>query len=153
MALTRKEHWATQDFHDFLMTRSMMPFAWGSNDCAMFAADAVHTITGVDIAAEFRGKYTDEDGAFALIRSVTGKGDDLATAVAEAAVYCAERQGLAEWPYTRVLMAKRGDLVVVHDSGRLIAGVIHLNGRHVVTVGAEGLKRLPITDVFRAWAV
>lgn len=34
------------------------PFAYGSHDCALFAAGAVLAMTGVDLAADFRGRYT-----------------------------------------------------------------------------------------------
>ena len=149
--LKRQENWDTRGFHEFLLARAKMPFAWGSNDCALFAADAVLAITGTDIAGDFRGKYTDEAGAFALIASVTGKGTDPAAAVGDAAAWCAEKAGLVE--LKQVLMAQRGDLVVIPDAGRLIAGVVHLSGRHVVSVGEAGLKRLPIMDVVRAWRV
>ena len=32
-------------------------FAWGSNDCCLFAADWVQIATGRDIAAQWRGQY------------------------------------------------------------------------------------------------
>jgi hypothetical protein len=51
------------------------------------------------------------------------------------------------------LFARRGDLCVVEDSGRLIAGLVHLSGRHIVAAGEDGLHRLPITDIKRAWRV
>lgn len=134
-----------------------MPFAWGTNDCAIFAADAVKAITGADIAEDFRGQYHDEAGAFELIAAVTGAGSNPANAVGGAAAWCAAKAGLVEWlgkdgkPAPK--LAQRGDLVVIQDTGRLIAGVVHLSGRHVVSVGEEGLKRLSITDVVRAWRV
>ena len=144
MGLIRKQNWEDDgDFHGFLMARAKMPFVWGGNDCALFAADAIESITGTDIAADFRGKYTDETGAFAAIKSVCD-----GTTVADAAAYCAGKFELMELKHP--LMAKRGDLVVMEDSGRLIAGVVHLNG-HLVSVGEDGLKVLPITAVRRAW--
>ena len=146
MPLTRTAHWATREFHDFLMARAFAPFVWGKNDCSLFAADAIQSFTGVDLAADFRGKYSDEAGALALCKQVTG------TATVEAAaVYCAQKQGLVEWQAP--LCARRGDLVLVEDEGRLISAVVHINGREAVTVGADGLKRLPIWDVRRAWSV
>lgn len=151
MPLQRKEFWYRMEFQDFIIERKKMPFAWGSNDCALFAADAVKAITGTDIAADFRGKYSDEAGAFALIKSVTGKGEDPATAVADAAAWCAEKAGLSEFKFPK--MAQRGDLVVIEDSGRLIAGVVHATGTLIVTVGEAGLKSFSISDVKRAWRV
>lgn len=45
------------------------PFAYGSFDCALFAAGAVEAMTGVDLSEGLRGKYTTApDGAIALAR-------------------------------------------------------------------------------------
>ncbi|MGC1781755.1 MAG: hypothetical protein WA708_04490 [Acidobacteriaceae bacterium] len=146
MPLKRTEHWATREYHKFLLARAKTPFAWGTNDCCLFPADAIEAFTGVDLASDFRGKYHDEASAFALIKSVAN-----GTTVADAAAYCAAKHGLAERKYP--LMAQRGDLVTIENAGSLIAGIVHLNGRHVVSVGASGLLRMPITNVKRAWAV
>lgn len=146
MALTRNEHWATRGFHQFLLGRSKEPFIWGTNDCCTFTADAIQSITGVDIASDFRGKYTDKVSAFRAIKQITG-----GSTVSDAAAYCAAKHGLVELQYP--LMAQRGDLVIVEEAGELIAGVVHLNGRHVVLVGEEGLKRQSIRNVKRAWRV
>jgi hypothetical protein len=91
-------------------------------------------------------------GGISTIQQVTG-----GTSVADAAAYCANKHGLIEHAYP--LMAKRGDLVVIENGGSLIAGVIHLNGFHAVSVSETGLVRLPIADlsgkpnVVRAWSI
>lgn len=146
MPLTRTEHWATREYHQFLLARAKMPFAWGTNDCCLFAADAVHSFTGIDLADDFRGKYSDQASAFALIKQVTG-----GSTVEDAVVHCATKHGLAEWPHA--LLAQRGDLVTVADAGQLISGVVHLNGRHVVVVGEQGLKVVSIRNIKRSWHV
>lgn len=146
MPLIRTPHWATREYHKFLLARAHTPFAWGVNDCCIFPADAIQSFTGVDLAADFRGKYANEDEALALIETVTG-----GKTVADAAAYCADQHGLIERIHP--LMAQRGDLVVIAESGNLISGIVHLNGRHVVTVSERGLLRLPIMNVKRAWAV
>lgn len=146
MPLTRTDHWATREFHDFLMSRHKMPFAWGTNDCCMFVADAIKSFTGVDIADDFRDRYTDAASAFQTIKSVTG-----GTTVADAAAHCASKHGLQE--LSSPLLAQRGDLVLVQEGSELIAGIVHLSGRHIAVVGEEGLKRKPITEAKRAWRV
>lgn len=146
MAVKRLEHWATRSYHNFLLQRAKMPFAWSTNDCCTFAADAVLAITGTDIAAHFRGKYTDRPTAFKAIKEVAG-----GSTVADAAAYCAATFGLPELEYP--LKARRGDLVLVQQGNELIAGVVHLNGRHVVVVGEEGLKKQSIKNIKRAWRV
>jgi hypothetical protein len=152
MALNKHLHWRERHFHAFLLERATMPFAWGTNDCALFAADAILANTGVDIASDFRGKYTTQLGAFRTINKVTG-----GSTIIDAAAYCAEKHELME--HTHPLMAQRGDLVVIDNAGTLIAGVVHLNGRDVVSVAESGLVRLPIADlsgkpnVVRAWSI
>jgi hypothetical protein len=146
MPLTRTPHWATRELHQFLLARAQQPFAWGTNDCCLFPADAIQAFTSVDLAAAFRSKYTSEATALALIHSVTG-----GTTVADAAAWCAQQHGLTE--YRHPLMAKRGDLVVMQNGAALVAGIVHLNGRHLVTIAATGLVRLPISAVQRAWSV
>jgi hypothetical protein len=144
--MIRLEHWATQSFHSFLLERAKMPFIWGTNDCCTFAADAIKSITGADIAAEFRGRYSTKTEAFKLIKQITG-----GSTVEDAAAYCAAKHGLQE--LTSPLFAQRGDLVVMVENGETLAGVVHLNGRHIVTVGEKGLMVKYITDVKRAWRV
>lgn len=144
--MTRTEHWATREFHDFLLKRSQDPFAWGTNDCAMFTADGIHSFTGVDIAADFRGKYTNELGSLKTIKTVTG-----GSTIADAVAHCAKQHDLPSLPSP--LMAQRGDLVLVKEGDNLICGLVHLNGSEVVSVGQEGILRKPITDVTHAWRV
>lgn len=146
MGLIRVQHWDTRAYHDFLMARAHTPFAWATNDCAMFAADGVLAITGVDIAADFRGKYSTEAQALAAIESIAG-----GSTIADAAAWCAAKHDMAEWPHA--LLARRGDLVVAADSGRLIAGLVHLNGREIVAPGDRGLMLLPLSAVQRSWHV
>ena len=151
MPLRRHTHWATQGLHGFLREHRQAAFAWGTNDCCTFAANAIESFTGVDLAADVRGKYSDQASAFALIRTITGAGQDPATAVGDAAAYCAKRYGLEEWSHP--LLAQRGDLVVVENGGGLIAGIVHLTGRHVISISEAGPVKLSITAIKRAWHV
>jgi hypothetical protein len=146
MGLTRIEHWDTRSFNEFLLARASTPFAWGENDCALFVAEGIEAMTGVDIAADFRGRYHTEAEAFDLIRELTG-----GETVEAAAEWCAQKFGLPAWEFP--LAAQRGDMVMVEDADRVISGLVHLNGRHIVSVGEAGLKRLPITAVVMAWHV
>jgi len=97
---------------------------WGTNDCALFAANAILAITGTDIASDFRGKYSDEAGAFALIKSVTG-----GTTVADAAAWCAAKHGLVELAHP--LQAQRGICWVVTNGRNLIRAGGPPERRHV----------------------
>lgn len=145
MTLARLAKWDTELFPGYLASIAATPFAWGSNDCCTFAAGGIQAITGIDVMADFRGKYTDEAGALAAIESVCG-----GTTVADAAAYCAQKAGLVELP--KPLFAQRGDLVVCNaPSGQLVAGLVHLNGRQIVIVGENGLYRVPLRSAVRSW--
>lgn len=146
MPLPRKQQWDTSHFNQFLIDHANKPFEWGNHDCALFAANAVEAITGVDIASEFRDKYTTQLGALRAISKITN-----GSTVVDAVAHCANKHGLVEHTYP--LMAKRGDLVIIDNEGTLIAGVVHLNGRHVISVSETGLVRLPITNIVRAWSL
>lgn len=147
----RPHFWHTSGFSAFMHSRKDTPFVWGVSDCALFAADGILAITGTDIASDFRGKYHDQASSLAIAKTVTGLPDPT---VADCAAYCAAKHGLKEVP---PLMAQRGDLVVLQDAGRAIAGLMHLSGRHVVAQGELGLKKIPVTItpalVLRAWRV
>lgn len=67
IALTRLPDWR-QRLDDYLDSIDGKPFRWGELDCALFAADCVQAMTGVDLAADFRGLYTDQEGAEAAIK-------------------------------------------------------------------------------------
>lgn len=150
--MTRLPQWDTVLLPAFLASRKGQPFAWGKNDCCLFAADAVQAITGVDIAADFRGKYSNHVDALTLVWKLTGKSDNHGTTeAANAAEYCAAKHGLTEYEHPK--QAKRGDLVVVSNADRLIAGVVHTDGRHIAGLGEAGLLYFPISTVQRAWAV
>ncbi len=143
--MTRKDHWATRAYHDYLLSRARTPFAWGTNDCSTFSADGIEAITGVDIMADLRG-YTTNTGAMKKIHDVTG-----GSSLADAVVWCANKYGLTERVHP--LMAQRGDLVLyTNDDGELATGLVHLNGRHIVSPGDAGLIRIPITSVTRSWS-
>lgn len=144
--MNKPTHWRTREYHNFLKESAKTEFVWGVSDCALFCADGIKAITGVDIAVDFRGKYHSEEEAFELIKTLTG-----GTTIGDAAAYCAKQHGLPEWNHP--LLAQRGDLVVIPNAGRLISGLVHLDGRHVACQGDGGMKLLPITDIQRSWHI
>jgi hypothetical protein len=145
--MIKREHYLEQHLEGILAEREHTPFKWGENDCALFAADAIEAMTGCDIAADFRNQYENEVGAALAIKRITG-----GSSLADAAAYCANKHGMVEYEFP--LMAKRGDLVLVRNrDGSTIAGIVSLNGRHIVSPGDEGLVRFCITQVLRAWSL
>jgi hypothetical protein len=147
----RKDHWQRL-FHDFIEARGDQPFAWGTNDCCTFAADAVLAMTGVDLAADYRGQYSDQFTAQARMATVTGVGG---ATVEDVLAHAASQFGLTEWP--TVKLAQRGDLLVfdggaAEDAG-VSVGVVYLNGVHAAFVAPDGLHRIPVVKCRRAWRV
>jgi len=52
---------------DFFDDVDGKPFAWGTNDCATFAAGAVNALTGIDFAEGHREAYNDAESAIAYL--------------------------------------------------------------------------------------
>ena len=146
MPLTRFPNWDLKGLGPYLYAHASDPFVWGRQDCCLFAANAIQSFTGVDLADAFRDRYTDEASAFELVKRLTG-----GETVADAAEYCAGKHGLTEWKFP--LQAQRGDLVVVENAGRTIAGVVDLSGRFARSMADSGPIQLPLTAVKRAWKV
>lgn len=63
---------------NFMTANRDREFAWGEWDCILFACAAAEAITGHDAAAAYRGRYSDERGARAILRKL-GQGTLLAT--------------------------------------------------------------------------
>ena len=100
-----------------------MPFAWGSNDCCLFAADWVLAATGRDIAADYRGRYST---ALPALRFVEVGGG------VEAMI---ERAGGTP---VHPSLARRGD-VIARDVGNGI-GLGVCVGALAAFVGKDGLR-------------
>jgi hypothetical protein len=60
--IARRDNWPDL-LAAYIEERRNAPFAWGSNDCCLFAADWIQIATGRDIAAQWRGSYTTALGA------------------------------------------------------------------------------------------
>lgn len=111
------------------------PFAWGAQDCALFAADCVQAMLGRDPAADARGTYSDERGAARVLKKMGGLDGIAAT-----------RVGVEVPP----AMARVGDLVL-GTAGRECLGVC--TGETWHAPGEHGLLAMPMRDVLRAWRV
>ncbi len=136
--LTRVEHWPTALF-DLVEQRMAAPFAWGSNDCCLFAADAVLAITGQDLAADLRGTYSSAQQAARVLKRLGGV----------AAIPAA--RGLVEVP---PLMAQRGDLLLMpQQDGQIDCALYVCTGSQACAPGQDGLKFWPIDQAIKAWRV
>ena len=152
MPLQRTEHWRTREFYQFLLTNLQVEHVWGRSDCCLIAANAIQSFTGCDIASTFRGRYDSQASAFKQIETVTGE-----PSVEAAIAHCAQEYGLQEYVNAsgqpQPLYAKAGDLVMALNGANQIGGVVHLNGREIVSVGMGGLVLIPLLQAQRAWKV
>lgn len=116
------------------------PFVWGTLDCCIFTADIIQAMTDVDVFAEFRGKYTDLDGAHDQIKA-TGK--NLGFAVSKTL----KKYGCVQKPVNR---AGRGDLVLTTDNA---LGIVSPDGRLILALTQSGLAYYPLSLAKTAWGI
>lgn len=128
------------DWHQRLIKlieeRKAQPFEWGSNDCCLWAADAVLAMTGDDPAADLRGAYCNARGA----NDVLGKLGGIAAAGA---------RGGEEIP---PLCAQVGDVGLVSSDGSRDSLAVCI-GEHWLAVVKQGLGLVDLACASRAWRV
>ncbi|MGH9552310.1 MAG: DUF6950 family protein [Terriglobales bacterium] len=118
-------------------------FKWGTFDCSLWTCDVVFALTGVDLAADFRGKYSTSRAAKEVIKQFAGA-DLEALAVKRGAEF-----GMEE---IDPQLASRGDVVLVR-SGRKGLGIVALDGMCAHCASFRGLARVPRSMWLRAWRV
>lgn len=120
----------------YIEARRNLPFAWGKQDCALFAVDWVREATGVDLIPHLRGSWHDEVSALRVLNDVGGlrnMGEILLGAPISTA------------------FAGRGDLVVVDVTGRDGLGICL--GATIAAPGEVGLTIVPRSLARLAWRV
>lgn len=123
-------------------------FAWGTFDCALAVCDGINAITGLDPGTPYRGRYSTEQEAMALI------GSDLGAFTAGVCRSC----GFPEWVsgdgIARPGFARRGDVALVQarDPGRAL-GTVDLTGLHAWCASEKGFIRVPMNFWLRAWKI
>lgn len=139
--IIRLENWPRL-LSDFIESRRHLPFAWGTNDCCLFASDAVLAITGHDPAEGIRGTYITALGAARLLEERGGV-DGIAAA------QCAA----AGWDSCDVRFAKRGDVVAcdMTAEGRPALGVCL--GSLSAFSGETGIDFYPTLQCRTAWKI
>ena len=134
VTLKRISNW--QGFlHAFIDTRRHVPFAWGTNDCCTFAADAVRLTYGVDPMADLRGTY-------ASAREAKDAIGDLVDAVHD-------HMEAAGFRLCDPELAGLGDVVACFVSRRVCCGV-HL-GNVIAAPGKDGLLFHSLDVVTHGW--
>lgn len=136
MTMTRHPDWTNQ-LLAYLAASARRPFELGQHDCALFAAGAVAAMTGVDFAADWRGKYkTLKDGQ--RIMRAAGYRDQI-----DFVAQHFEEVAVAE--------AQVGDLAVVPTNDGPALGVVQ--GASIYVLGRERLCLLRLTWATRAFRV
>ncbi len=149
--LARHEQWEAKRHHS-IEAHKAKPFAWGEHDCALSVCNHVQAMTGIDLAAAFRGQYESEDAALAAMGRICRD----ATTLEHVVEQLAAQRGI---PEIKPLHAQRGDVVLLDNPSpstglnRQALGIVHLNGRHVVVTGPDGLRLLRLAHVRRAWRI
>jgi hypothetical protein len=133
-----------QKLDRFVAERAQSPFVWGRHDCCIFACDAVLIMTDVDLAADFRDKYSSASGALRMLKAYGGTVEMLAEEIADQ--FC-----IFEVP---VLYAQRGDVVLLpsNNDGPAL-GIVSLDGWNCLGAGPEGLVKVPLNQCLKAWRI
>ena len=134
--MRRHDNWPTL-LVAFIEERRHAPFAWGSNDCCLFAADWIRRACGVDFAGGLRGTYASALSAARVLRNQGGVFD-----------LAALRAGLERKP---VELVQRGDVVGFEVPGGVALGVCL--GSVGAVVGATGLQFPEMNRACAAWKV
>lgn len=145
MSLNRSENWP-QKLRAYLSAQNDVPFAWSSNDCCSNACGWIRLATGIDLYAEFRGRYSDEPSAEAAILAITGTGGT----VEDAADYLTLKYKM---PEINPKLASRGDVVLFDGQLGPMLGIVNCNPVYSVFPGDAGLRSIRTTTARRAWRV
>lgn len=133
--IQRRDDWRPA-LHEMIEATRRQPFAWGERDCALFAADCVKAMTGLDLGFGFRGAYGDAAGAMKAIRRAGF--DDLPAVVA------------SFFEEIHPVRAGAGDIAAIETAEGWALGVY--GGPRVTVLRPDGLgsvDRSMVTKAFR----
>ncbi len=141
-ALQRLHDWPLR-LEAFVQQRAYQPFAWGVQDCALFAADAVQALTGVDVAPPHLRCHRH---ARAALRSMRAHGG--LQAIAQAALGTPIAPALAT--VGDVLLVNSNNLAFAHPGRPMLA---LCNGGTALATGQRGLVSVSLHRATHAWRV
>lgn len=116
-------------------TAHRTPWAWGTRDCCLWAADAALALTGVDHASDLRGTYCDEAGAMRVLQRIGGLRG------------AAGRAGQRIRPGLTI----EGDVAIVRSAGKPCLGVRVADVWLLAT--KQGLFAAPLGAAVMAWGI
>lgn len=132
--MIRRPDWRAR-LAEWLVAEATRPFEYGKSDCALFSAGAVEAMTGIDLAADWRGHYTTLRGGLRVLRRA-GYHDHIALTA-------------AHLPEVAPGRAQVGDIAVVDGDDGPSLGVV--NGAWVAVRTMSGLGHVPRDRVVRAF--
>lgn len=135
MKTTRYHDWQIR-FERFVRERAALPFAWGTHDCAIFAADCVQTLTGTDVALPELRTHTTELQAARLLKKHGGVAGIAAAALGEPIA---------------PLLANVGDVVLTDMGGGDMLAIC--NGGTCMAPGPTGLVHVGMDTARACWRV
>lgn len=123
-------------YEAFLLERTNVPFVWGANDCATFAADCVMAITGIDPAPKGLRKHTTALQASRVLKRHGGLSGIATAALGEP---------------VPVSQAQVGDVLLVPMQGREALAIC--NGATAFGPSAYGLTSVDVGTALKCWRV
>lgn len=106
--MKRRPDWARR-LTEFLDKSTTIQFDWERNNCLSMVCDAVEAMTDVDPLADYRGTYTDEKSALAIVEGAGGMVEFVTTLLGP--------------PLENPSMAGNGDVWVVDLPGGPTVGI------------------------------
>lgn len=137
----KRSDWRVR-LHAYLADARQRTFGYGgadgSQDCALFVAGAVEAMTGIDPAAEYRGRYTTLTGGLRVLRKA-GYIDHVDLVA-------------ATLPEVRPAhLAQVGDIAVVPSGDDMVLGLV--GGPRIFCWGEDALMTLDLLSISRAFRV
>lgn len=122
----------------FIQLRRSMPYAWGTNDCVVFAADAVHAVAGFDPIEGIRGLWNDEATANQILAEQGGL------------IAATDRLFLRQ---SSTSFYQRGDICLLLMEPNLTPTLGVCAGPYAAAPGPEGMVLVPMSEVRIIWDV
>jgi len=111
------------------------PFRWGVHDCALFCADVIQAMTGIDFAEQFRGRYENREEAEKFYPNGLR-----------------EFVGRFLYPEISPKFAQRGDVVFFDSPG--FGNALGICIGHMVASSRErGMEFIPMHQWIAAWRI
>jgi hypothetical protein len=152
-AMNRVMNWEDK-LSELFAAKLQTPFKWGSNDCCMFVADSVKSITEVDVSAWFRGRYQGRSKAFKLLKEFAQG------SVAETVEEITTKYGMKEtdpgllMPGDVVTMkANPLDPIAGRFSNGVTVGIESFTKGSIFSPGKDGLVLSMRPHIYKAWAI